>query len=511
MAGIPGASFFTRFLGRTVSEAGGVSVGLAIAPAVRPLVQELSNLTWAETTALGIGRPLSVGTLASGAAEGHIDYDWAVKIAGQGGTDKTQFDRALAAAKAGPGLAEAYRMWRRGQIGEPGFRRAVKRLGLEEEWIDDLVALKQEILDPAQLAVMIQRTVIPNNGILPNQPSTAGSNVPPMPEVAINAVTEAAGSGIDKARLEAMARIIGLPASPDLAARMHFRKIITEGAFNQAILEGNTRGEWAPFLLDGFRQILTANQYAELELRGFLTPAQRRTNTAKHGMSDTDSDHLFDVLGRSVNVHQIVTGEARGGTYKPPPDTLAQQSAGIPPAFLASLQRGNLRPEYYDIAFHNRYTYPSFFAIRGLMQGGVLNEAEGKQILLEMGWKPDLAAKVAKFYAVATGATTAPPGPRTKAAQTSAITEIRSAYLRKQADATQAQGWLAQIGVEQTEIDGMLPIWDVMAQVPQRGLTAAQIKKAFMDEPLKYPLTWAVAELLNLGYDNDDAAAILEL
>src|SRR5512142_1751030 len=198
--------------------------------------------------------PPDAKTLAAGVAQGQVDPQQAASWAAETGFGGDQFTALVDIANVGPGTAYAFELWRRGVIDEAGFRRAIKRLGLEQEWIDDLVSVKQNILTPEQLAVMIQRTVVPNPGILPNQPSTQGSNVPPMPQANIDPIAEAAGMGISEERLAAMARIIGLPASPDLAARMHFRNIITEGAFNQAILEGNTRGEWAPFLLDGFRQ-----------------------------------------------------------------------------------------------------------------------------------------------------------------------------------------------------------------------------------------------------------------
>src|SRR5207237_4150132 len=108
---------------------------------------------------------------------------------------------------------------------------------------------------------------------------------------------------------------VGLPASPDLAARMVLRKIIDRVDFDRAISEGNTRNEWADALFEGFREILTAHNYAELELRGYLDRSERLAGTRKHGMSDTDSDLLYDVLGRSIPVHQILTGEARGGMF----------------------------------------------------------------------------------------------------------------------------------------------------------------------------------------------------
>ena len=42
----------------------------------------------------------------------------------QTGFGDAQFTALIDIANVGPGLAQAYRMWRRDQIGEGGFRRA---------------------------------------------------------------------------------------------------------------------------------------------------------------------------------------------------------------------------------------------------------------------------------------------------------------------------------------------------------------------------------------------------
>ena len=474
----------------------GYAVGTAAGPVLRPGVQDLANLAW-ETHAV---RPPDALTLAAGVAQGQVDEATARAWAKQTGFDKAQMDALINIANVGPGLAQAYRMWRRNQVGEAGFRRAVKRLGLEQEWIDDLVALKEEFLDPAQLAVMIQRTVVPNPGILPNQPSTAGSNVPPMPQVDLNVETEAAAAGISLDRLKAMARIIGLPASPDLAARMHFRKIITEGAFNQAVLEGNTRGEWAPFLLDGFRQILTANEYTELQLRGYISEARRRELTALSGMSQDDSDRLYDVLGRSIAVRGITTGLARGGTY---PGTYAN----VPQPYKAAIQRSNVKEEYSELAYANRYTYPSFFAIRALMQAGVFNADQGYEILLEMGWKPDLARKVADFYGQAT---TAEVAPEVKSAHTRALTLLRNAYVARRVDDAFATDRLTALGIDATVQGPLMDAWRIMQTIPGAGLTRAQVKKAFKSLPAEWPRDRALTELEDLGMEPEEAQTYLD-
>src|SRR5205807_4966194 len=116
--------------------------------------------------------------------------------------------------------------------------------------------------------------------------------------------------------------------------------------------EGNTRGEWAPFLFEGFRQIPTAHDFVEGRLRGWLADPAMYAGTALHGMSQADTDLLFKIMGRPIVEHQIVTGEARGGTYNGP-------IANIPTPFLKSLQESNIRPEWYSLAYANRYTYPS--------------------------------------------------------------------------------------------------------------------------------------------------------
>jgi len=499
----------------------GTGVGGAIETVVDPQLQDLRNKQWAKHLDIPLPGELAARLIAEQIPLGKVNPGEEASFLGISGP---RFNAMIELARRYPPLPEALRLWRRwdaasgGYVASPGDVAGwLNRAGFSDEITAQLMKLRDERLDPAVIATGVQRSIFappswlptPDYSIFAPVPNPLVS-VPAFAPTGIDADREAYDSGIDDERLRVMTALVGLPLSLEQAASAYFRGIISLAAFRRAVAEGNTRIEWGPAALEQARQILTANQYAELELRGFLTRAQRRANTAKHGMSDVDSDHLFDVLGRSVNVHQLVTGHARGGVYKPPPATLAEQQAGIPADFLASLQRGNLRPEYYNLAYANRYTYPSFFAIRGLLQGGVFATADdGYQILLEMGWKPSLARLVADFY-WKPGATTTSEGPRVKSAQTSAITEIRAAFLIGQADETQARDWLGRIGVDATEIDGMLPIWNVMLEVPQRGLTPSQIKKAYRNLPASWPRDRALSELELLGLTADDAATLLD-
>jgi hypothetical protein len=492
-------------LGNATIQAAGYAGGRAVAPILAPELQVILNEAWAAAVSLGATIPPEVYVLAQGVAQGQVDETTARGWSHEQGFADDAFSALIDIANAGPPLAAALTLLRRGFWLPDQYKTALNRMAIEKEWYEGLLTLQDEWLSPAELAVMIQRSVIPNPGILPNQPSLDGSNVPQMPVVEIPVLKEAAGSGVNEDRLKALTRIIGLPAPPDLAARMHFRNIITEGAFNQAILEGNTRGEWAPFLLDGFRQIPTAHDGIEARLRGWTDDKGMYAQTARHGMSTDDTDLLFKVTGRPLSFHQVFIGERRGGIYDGP-------TTGIDPAFLKSLQESNIRPEWYNIAWAQRYTYPSAFVLRALTQGGDLTQAETHTILLDIGWEPTLATKVSAKWAGGTGSTA---DPLVKSARASLITALHKAYVLGDEDAASAQAILTAEGVAQATQTELLATWDRERSITRKELTPAQLKKAYTQGTVN-PATGsaftqdeAIAELVTRGYSSADAKVFL--
>lgn len=441
MAGGP-----AQFLGNTVGEAAAFAAGLAVAPLLHPVVQTLTNEAWS----LDPTRPIDPNSVAALVAQGAVLLDLGSKEASLTGISGKRFAELVTLAQRAPTYAEAQDLRRRNKITPEQLTHSFKKAQIEEQYWSALADLVDDRLDPAVVATAVQRTLLPNNGILPSQPSTDGSNVPPMPGVDIDPFEEAAASGIDADRFKVLARLVGLPASPDLAARMHFRKIITLGAFNQAILEGNTRGEWAPFLLQAFRDILTNGQYAEGQLRGFLTAPERRAKTAQHGMSDADSDLLYDLSGRSIPVHQITTGLARGGVFDGPIDT-------IPKAYLQSLQRGNLRPEYFNLAYANRYTYESVFVMRALVEAGDLSEADAHQDLLDIGWRPDRAKSVSAAWGKKAG--TAKGNPWVAKAEQQWWTAAHKAFVKQAVPRTAIEPVMLTFVPDLAERDAIFQWW----------------------------------------------------
>src|SRR5205807_6194553 len=128
-----------------------------------------------------------------------------------------------------------------------------------------------ERLDPSVVATAIQRGIMRDPGFLPVGPPTATGKVPAFPVSPLDPVAEAKAQGINEERLFVETAIVGLPLSLQEAASAYFRGIIELADFERAVAEGNTRNEWGAAALAQARQILTASEYAELQLRGFLT------------------------------------------------------------------------------------------------------------------------------------------------------------------------------------------------------------------------------------------------
>jgi hypothetical protein len=87
MANIPGAAKFGRFFGSAASTGAGFAIGVATAPTLDPILQEISNAAWS----LHPDKPLDVNTLASGVSQGQIPYGWAVDEAKRTGFNKERF------------------------------------------------------------------------------------------------------------------------------------------------------------------------------------------------------------------------------------------------------------------------------------------------------------------------------------------------------------------------------------------------------------------------------------
>lgn len=438
-------AIFSKFFGRTVSEAAGVAAGLAVAAPLRPVVQLVENETWA----IHPDRPVNVTEAAAIVAEDVEKDSWGVKQASWTGFDEPTFRAILGEVLNAPGIGELFEAYRRDLIDDAAFEHGLRKAKLEKRWDEPLKSLKAQRLGPDVIARAIQRGLVTDPGLLPKGPPSATGKVPAFPVFNVDPLAEAAAYGIDRDRLGVEVGLVGNPASPDLAARMVFRNIIDRIDFDRAIAEGNTRNEWADVLFDGFRQILTAHDGIEDHLRGWSDEAAMYAQTARHGMSKEDTDVLFRITGRPISFHQVFIGLRRGGKYD-------GATTEIDDAFLKSLRESNIRPEWYNLAWAQRYNYPAAFVLRGLTQSGDISQAESEQILLYEGWEPKLAATVSKKWAATK---VAGADKHVTAAETSFITAIRKAFIGGAITDAQGVEQLALTSLSAAAQAGVLDYW----------------------------------------------------
>jgi hypothetical protein len=472
----------------------GTGVGGAVSGAIAPVVQQLQNDAWS----LHAVKPVAAGLVAQGVAQGQVDYAAGAAWAKQQGYDSAQFDAMIAVADTGPGLGQAFRLWRRDLINDAGFRRAAKRLGIEEEWLDALEKTRQEPLDPAVIAAAIVRGLIPDPGILPVGPPAGVGKVPRFPVFAVDAVEDAKWAGVDLERLSVMVGNYGRPMSPEAAAFATYKGIIERVDFDRAVAEGDVRNEWADAIFENSRFVLSPQDAAGLRLRGWKTRAEAQAIGDLHGASAETMDDLFLNRGRPATVHQVHIGFARGGRH---PDVGDDEKETVRKA----VQQSDIRPEWFDLLWAQRYTMPSAFVLRALTQDGTFTEAEAENILLESGWRPDLAKLAATKWA---GGGVTAGSKWADRARTQAWGTIHSSYIADEIAAFEAETALESLGVPAGEVALVVGFWNIERALTRKQLTPAQIKAAFKKSV--YDRQTAINELVGRGYDGADAATYLD-
>lgn len=467
-----GSRILGRFFGRTVSEAAAFGAGIAIGPVLGPPVQELRNVI---NAAYPVAPPDAV-LLAQGVAQGQIDADTARTWASYNGFGDQQFDAMVAVFDSGPGVAQAFELWRRGQINEAGFRRAARREGLEQEWIDALVPLKRRLLSPAELA----------NAVVQGFRSLD------------DAADDAALHGIERADFQTMVDVTGLPPGPETLQEWTRRGIITQAELAQGVREGHIKTKYVDEYLESLKRVLSAPEYASLHLRGWITEAQMNAGGALTGFDAEAMRLLYLNRGRPATTRQVHIGWARGGRL---------EGAGSErEAFEKAVAQSNVRTEYTELLWAQRYTYPSAFVIRALASDGTFDRDTTEKVLIESGWNPDYAALAADKWAGATAA-----GPTAKWADRAAsrvFTEAWNDYLDGNADEDALRALLAAVGAGAAEQDSIVQLADAVLANTIRDLTQAQILKLYKKSVWTREKAQAALEGANMT--SQDASDLLD-
>jgi hypothetical protein len=429
------------------------ALGEAASPALRPYAQDLANLAWESNTVL----PPDVYQLAAGVAQGQIPLAQAQTWAHEQGISDTAFAALVNAANVGPPLGLAYELYRR-HPQDFAFDTAVKRLGIEDQWLAALEELRDLPLTPDTIANAVHRNIMIDPTLIVREPPTVAGKVDQVKPSVLDPAKEASWSGMDHERLRVMVGTTGLPPGLVQMLQLYNRKSVDKSDVQRAVAQSNLRNEYMDVVLDLARHILTPHEYAEAELRGVIQDGS--TGAGLSGLNPDDYQILFGLLGRPLNEHAVTTGLARGGSFNASATDYGAVPAGV---YRDAIRRSNIRPEYAELAYANRYIYPSAFVLRSLAQAGDLGgQPAVAKVLEEIGWKPTFATQVSTAW---TTPSTGEVDPHVKKAQTSLFTEAHKAYVKvglSQAQVTPALTALQVPAVAQQEV---FHLWDVEKQL----------------------------------------------
>lgn len=516
----------------------GIGVGSALAAALEPQIVAIRQAEYD-------GDPLVAvepGVAAAIVAEAVELAQWGRDEARKYGVDEERFDAIVGEVLNAPGAGDLLRMARRGTITADDFLHGLRKSKLETRWDAQMVELQDERVEPGEIAKAIHRGIMRGDGLLVVEPPNTPGNVPAVPPSPLDPVKEAAAAGLSHERLRILVGNAGLPPGAVQMLELLNRGGITEADFLRGVGESNLRNEWGQALLGLRRRILTPHEYVEARVRAWIDDAAMHAGAALSGMEAADTDLLFKIQGRPLSWHQVFIGERRGGKYE-------GDTSAIDAPFLKALEESNIRPEWYSLAWAQRYSYPSAFVLRQLTTSGELTTAEVEQILLYEGWEPGLAKKVSARW----GGSVAGAGKqetlteledeyaggyvteaelrasltllgytgnqqdllvhlndarRIKRWREKVVDAIAAAYLGFKIDDATASSELAEVNVTGEASTLMLTLWGKQRRFTIRELTEAQVKKAHKSGLFDRPT--ALAALEDLHLTPADAATFLD-
>ncbi len=442
---MPSFAGLGKFFGRTASEGAAFAAGIAVAPVLGPVVREIEN----EANAKYESHPLSAGDAAGIVAEDVEAYDFGKTEASYNGINETRFKALLGEVLNAPGIGELFEAYRRGFITDDMFTHGLRKAKLETMWDEPLKKLKTQLLDLAPIGDGIQRGLVAAPFPLPYSPPGAGGKIPSFPTSNIDAKAHAEGLGYTVDDLFLVTALAGNPPGPEALYHAQFRDAINDVDVARGLAEGRSRQEWGPAFEAVARAIPSPANFVEGRIRNWIKDADMFAGAARHGMTEADTELLFLIHGRPLTHNQVFIGILRGGVYDGPTDM-------IDPHFLKSLQESDMRPEWYNLAWHARFHFPPFFQTINALNKGWIDGPTATQWLLFQAYDPDAVKAIVDRVA---GSKATPKDSRVASAQTKLITGIEKAFVGGVLDSAGATTQLKDAGLAAATITGMIGHW----------------------------------------------------
>lgn len=467
----------------------GVGVGEAAGAALEPLVEPAKQDAWKKNQ----NAILDAGTLARLAAQGGITLAAAQATGELHGLTDDKIAALYYLAQTVPGVGEALTLWRRqtaiGGNYDAELDHALVKSGVDPRYVPAIKALVENLLSPAEIANAIQQGHITDEGILPPIAGvavpaagvgtvTAPDGQPPSvvdpTVVALSGIAEAAGSGIDLARLTVLANLVGLPPAQHELLQMWNRGIIGETDVDIGIREGHQKTKWTTPFKRLRWSVLSELQYVEARVRGWITNDELYAGGALTGYTKAQLDLLHSTHGRPLSFRDVQRGLNRGGVRLDPvadftgANPVAADGSAVDPiddTLFKALQQSNIQQQWYDIARKMATNPPSLFMLNRLALADPTYIPRAVLNLSYLGIdQPDIDA-ITKYWNDQTGgaAGAAKVDPFVGRANTQLWTALHKAYVAGSIDRPTAESAMTVLVDDAANREIIFERWDTEA------------------------------------------------
>lgn len=473
--------------------------------------------------------------LAEAVLRSYMTRDAALREAREQGVDTARFDTLTLLAGDGIGPQQAAEALRRGYIKRDGtgpdstsYTQAIAESRLHNKWADTLFRLTQAILSPPDAAQAVVR------GFL----------------AADKGAALAALSGVDAQTFTTMTRLAGDAPSPTQLVEALRRGVIPldsgspeKPGFNQGIQQGRLADMWTPMIRALSQEWPTPTDALQARLVGQVDTAESKKLYEKFGGDPAYWQLLFDTRGESPTPLELGVLANRGVVKW---DGLGADKTTFQQGFFEGRWRDKWETVYRELAKFR----PSESAITLFLSHGVIDDKRAAELYAELGmdaetigWYIDEAHLEA--YSDYRGITVSTvlqayheqiltrddalsimvglhvderaaeilielqDIQRAFEGMNNAISRIRTLYAARKITIATVRKSLADVGVNGSQIEGLIKSWQVENSISVKTLTEAQITKAWKlgiiteDE--------AFTELENIGYTPLDAWVLLSL
>jgi hypothetical protein len=488
------------FSGSGAASALGTIISNFLAPGVRAAVSRDPQLTPSPETMAGLG------------VRGVFPLSEVFDLSGGAGYSADIVTALMNAASSWPDVTTTLELLRRQIIDQGAAETYLKRNGVPDGTIPQLLQLKSIVLAPADLADMAVRGV----------------------RTEADAAATALESGVDGKDFSDLTLITGEPPGLEQLLEGFRRGFIDQATLEKGIRESRYRNEWIPLLEQLRYSPISVADAVNAVIQNHLTAAEGEAIAQLNGLEPGQFPILQETAGEPLSRTEMEELYNRGLVT----ETEVNQA----------LLESRVKDKYVDLAFQLHRKLIPIFQLEHALTAGTVDHATAVQIAMEQGFNARDSAIIASSGAavktdpykkeVVTAIETAYVDSTLSQADAMSLIEsmgfaateaqfileaadfkrvsrivtqvanaVRGRYVARKISRAQAGNDLDGIGIPAAQRDSMLSLWDIELEANTRTLTEAQVVKAVKLTLIDTPT--GTARLVAMGYSADDAALLI--